>query len=164
MYAASLWRSIHRGAVFVKFRGTAALDKSRGWGIIRDEKGTPRQAVSPGYVKISSGLAAHRNRHLAEWRFLLLSFCIRIETEWPRIWNVTTKYIASPPFGAVTNRPPMYAASLCCIIYGGRFFVKFSCQGASFPPRGTIRAGGAVYSTRRIRSRQRRCSELVVRM
>ena len=81
MYAASLWRSIHRGAAFVKFRGTAALDKSRRGVIIGDEKGTLRQAVSPGYVKISSGLAAHRNRHLAEWRFLLFSFWIRIETE-----------------------------------------------------------------------------------
>ena len=66
---------------FVKFWGTAALDKSRRGVIIRDEKGTLRQAVSPGYVKISSGLAAHRNRHLAEWRFLLFSFWIRIETE-----------------------------------------------------------------------------------
>ena len=55
---------------------------------------------------------------------MLLSFCIRIETEWPRIWNVTTKYIASPPFGVVTNRPPMYAASLRYIIYGRLFFVK----------------------------------------
>ena len=56
---------------------------------------------------------------------MLLSFCIRIETEWPRIWNVTTKYIASPPFGAVTNRPPMYAASLWRSIHRGAVFVKF---------------------------------------
>ena len=47
MYAASLWQSIHRGAAFVKFRGTAALDKSRGGVIIGDERGTLRQAVDP---------------------------------------------------------------------------------------------------------------------
>ena len=54
-----------------------------------------------------------------------MSFCIRIETEWPRIWNVNTKYILSPPFGVVTNRPPMYAASLWYSILRGRRFVKF---------------------------------------
>ena len=59
-----------------------------------------------------------------------MSFCIRIETEWPRIWNVTTKYIASPPFGVVTNRPPMYAASLRCSIQRGRRFVKFGGMAA----------------------------------
>ena len=65
------------GEVFAGVKGGAlfcALDKSRRGFIIVDEKGTLRQAVSPGYVKISSGLATHRNRHLAEWRFLLFSF------------------------------------------------------------------------------------------
>ena len=56
MYAASLWRSIHRGAAIVKFRGTAALDKSRGWGIIGDEKGTLRQAVDPVWLRVYFGL------------------------------------------------------------------------------------------------------------
>ena len=151
--------SLCRVAVF-SFR----LDNAGRMDIIGDRRGRCSRRLTPFCERFIWAESVHKNRHLAEWRFLFLSFCIRIETEWPRIWNVTTKYIASPPFGVVTNRPPMYAASLCCIIYGGRFFVKFSCQGASFPPRGTIRTGGAVYSTRRIRSRQRRCSALVVRM
>ena len=59
-----------------------------------------------------------------------MSFCIRTETEWPRIWNVNTKNIASPPFGVVTNRPPMYAASLRYSILRGWRFVKFGGMAA----------------------------------
>ena len=81
-------------------------------------------------------MSARKNRHRPGWRFLLLSFCIRIETEWPRIWNVTTKYIASPPFGVVTNRPPMYAASLWRSIHRGAAFVKFRGTAALDKSRG----------------------------
>ena len=57
---------------------------------------------------------------------MLLSFCIRIEIECPKMWNVSTKNISSPPFGVVTNRPPMYAASLRLIIQDTADFVNES--------------------------------------
>ena len=50
---------------------------------------------------MKSYLSELRNRHLAEWRFLLFTIIVTVKS---LIWNVIR--IVSPPFGDVTNRLP----------------------------------------------------------
>ena len=62
------------------YRGYSPLDKRRGMDIIIGKRGRCDKRSAPygsGFIE----LYAHKNRHLAEWRFLLLSFCIRTEIE-----------------------------------------------------------------------------------
>ena len=53
------------------------LDKPAGMGIIIDTRGRCDKRSAPCKI----GNLRIRNRHLAEWRFRLFSFCILIETE-----------------------------------------------------------------------------------
>ena len=72
------------GEVFAGVKGGAlfcALDKSREWVIIVDERGRCDRRLTPFKWKILGAISARKNRHRPGWRFLLLSFCIRIEIE-----------------------------------------------------------------------------------
>ena len=55
----------------------APLDKPGRMGIMVDERGRCDKRSAPCKI----GNLRIRNRHLAEWRFRLFSFCILIETE-----------------------------------------------------------------------------------
>ena len=56
---------------------SAPLDKPAGMGIIINRRGRCDKRSAPCKI----GNLRIRNRHLAEWRFRLFSFCILIETE-----------------------------------------------------------------------------------
>ena len=56
------------------------LDKPSGMGIMIDE-GDAATSGQPHLDWDFIELYAHKNRHRAGWRFLFLSFCIRIEIE-----------------------------------------------------------------------------------
>ena len=57
------------------------LDKPNRMGIIINRRGRCDKRSAPYGEKSNRAVSAHKNRHLAEWRFLLLSFCIRTEIE-----------------------------------------------------------------------------------
>ena len=66
-----------------------------------------------------------RNRHLAEWRFLLFTVTV---TVYPKIWNVNVIGITSPPSGGVAE-PPFFtlatpALSGMFILYNPAGFVN----------------------------------------
>ena len=63
------------------YRGYSPLDKRRGMDIIIGKRGRCDKRSAPYGEKSNRAVSAHKNRHLAEWRFLLLSFCIRTEIE-----------------------------------------------------------------------------------
>ena len=61
------------------------LDKPGRMGIIVDVRGRCIRRSAPAYYGNLVGLMTRKNRHLAEWRFLLFSRWTRIEIECPRI-------------------------------------------------------------------------------
>ena len=63
----------------------APLDKPAGMGIIINTRGRCIRRSAPAYYGNLVGLMTRKNRHLAEWRFLLFSRWTRIEIECPRI-------------------------------------------------------------------------------
>ena len=67
------------------FPALAPLDKPVGMGIIINTRGRCIRRSAPAYYGNLVGLMTRKNRHLAEWRFLLFSRWTRIEIECPRI-------------------------------------------------------------------------------
>ena len=57
------------------------LDKPAGMGIIINTRGRCDKRSAPAYYGNLVGLMTRKNRHLAEWRFLLFSRWTRIEIE-----------------------------------------------------------------------------------
>ena len=69
----------------IRFSNSRPLDKPVGMGIIINTRGRCIRRSAPAYYGNLVGLMTRKNRHLAEWRFLLFSRWTRIEIECPRI-------------------------------------------------------------------------------
>ena len=69
----------------IRFPSARPLDKPAGMGIIINTRGRCIRRSAPAYYGNLVGLMTRKNRHLAEWRFLLFSRWTRIEIECPRI-------------------------------------------------------------------------------
>ena len=69
----------------IRFPSSRPLDKPGRMDIIVDVRGRCIRRSAPAYYGNLVGLMTRKNRHLAEWRFLLFSRWTRIEIECPRI-------------------------------------------------------------------------------
>ena len=84
-------------------------------------------AIEKGVAKSGSAqmrlLVYTRNRHLAEWRFLLF---IRIVNVYPKIWNVTVIGIEHTPFRVVWRNRLFTLGNTLVSVYRIRCFLSTS--------------------------------------
>ena len=108
-----------------------SLDRAKETAIMKAEKGAATSGQPCMFQFISKRL---RNRHLAEWRFLLFTIIVTVKS---LIWNVIR--IVSPPLGDVTNRLPFVQRPMFTVPYLStncniRFICSVTAASAAMPP------------------------------